>query len=467
MAAVLVIALVISGALLIVTSGGTHPPGSPTSAVSSSAVTSIRVSGNHLVNNDGQELRLIGVDATGTQNSCIKGTGFSLYPLGSGAAKAIASWHADAVRVPLNEDCWLGINGVPAAYSGSAYQSQIVRWVQALNANGMYAILDLHFSAPGALPANQQWPMADADHSLTFWQSVASTFKNDHAVIFDVFNEPFMGGRKPTPHNWQCWLDGCTYRNPCKGSKQHCSPTSYQTAGEQQLIDAVRSTGATQPIMIGSLGWSDDPCGLFEKGGNGGQCTLLQYMPQDPDHQLVLSFHTYYTSACNTTSCYDQELLPILPRMPVIISEFGERDCSTTFDNDVMNWADQHQASYLAWAWIVNPVHSSTCIGSPIKTDPKTVMNQDLLSNFSGTPNTVAPEPSDIKSHLLKTSFFLTHATPRHAPSTTAVSTPWYKRIRLDIGVALLALAAIVLLIALSANGRRNRPRSYTRYSAR
>ncbi|MHB1583394.1 MAG: glycoside hydrolase family 5 protein [Acidimicrobiales bacterium] len=466
MAAVLVVALVISGALLVATSGSTNHPGS-SSTTSSPAVTSIRVSGNHLVNNDGQELRLIGVDATGTQNSCIKGTGFSMYPLGETAAKAIARWHADAVRVPLNEDCWLGINGVPAAYSGSAYQTQIVQWVRALNANGMYAILDLHFSAPGALPANQQWPMADADHSLSFWHSVASTFKNNHAVIFDVFNEPFMGGRKPTPHNWRCWLDGCIYRNPCKGAKQHCTPTSYQTAGEQQLVDAVRSTGATQPIMIGSLGWSNDPCGLFEKGGNGGQCPLLQLEPQDPDHQLVLSFHTYYTSACNTTSCYDKELLPILPRMPVVISEFGERDCSTTFDNNVMTWADQHKASYLAWAWTVNPVHSSTCIGSSIKTVPKTVMNQDLLSNFNGTPNTVAPEPLDIKNHLAQTSFLLNGTAPKRALAAAAASTPWYRRTRLDIGVALLVLAGIVLLVGLTSDGRRNRPRRYARYSAR
>ena len=40
-------------------------------------------------------------------------------------AAAIASWQMNAVRIPLNEDCWLGINGAPAAYSGANYQTAI------------------------------------------------------------------------------------------------------------------------------------------------------------------------------------------------------------------------------------------------------------------------------------------------------------------------------------------------------
>ena len=33
------------------------------------------------------------------------------------------------VRIPINEDCWLGINGVPRAYSGAAYRAAIVAFV--------------------------------------------------------------------------------------------------------------------------------------------------------------------------------------------------------------------------------------------------------------------------------------------------------------------------------------------------
>ena len=94
-------------------------------------------------------MRLLGVDVTGTEDACILSDGFGWEPLDSTTATAIRAWHANVVRVPLNEDCWLGINGAPAAYSGAKYQTAIKNWVAAINAAGMYAILDLHWAAPG------------------------------------------------------------------------------------------------------------------------------------------------------------------------------------------------------------------------------------------------------------------------------------------------------------------------------
>jgi endoglucanase len=43
----------------------------------------------------------------------------------------------------------LAINGVNAAYAGSNYINAIVNYVNLLNANGLVAILDLHWNAPG------------------------------------------------------------------------------------------------------------------------------------------------------------------------------------------------------------------------------------------------------------------------------------------------------------------------------
>ena len=78
-------------------------------------------------------------------------------------------------RVPLNEDCWLGINGVSRKWSGADYRKRIKEWVLALNKAGLTVILDLHWSAPGDLEALGQWPMPDADHALTFRKEVAQS----------------------------------------------------------------------------------------------------------------------------------------------------------------------------------------------------------------------------------------------------------------------------------------------------
>jgi hypothetical protein len=54
-------------------------------------------------------------------------------PTDKHAVAAMASWDITAVRLPLNEDCWLGINGAPARYSGARYRAAIRRYVIRLN----------------------------------------------------------------------------------------------------------------------------------------------------------------------------------------------------------------------------------------------------------------------------------------------------------------------------------------------
>ena len=87
-----------------------------------------------------------------------------------------------------------------SAYAGANYISAIKAYVSLLNANGMVAILDLHwtdgaYTGPGSgcssAQATCQKPMPDAAQAIPFWTSVASTFKGNDAVIFDLFNEPY------------------------------------------------------------------------------------------------------------------------------------------------------------------------------------------------------------------------------------------------------------------------------------
>jgi endoglucanase len=353
------------------TSGGDTPSAAPVP----------RVMGNQLVDEAGQPLRLLGVDASGTEDACILDEGFSWEPTDPAEAAAIASWHTDAVRVPLNEDCWLGINGAPPQYSGGAYQDKIVQWVQAINDSGMVAILDLHWSAPGSIEAVQQWPMPDQDHSVTFWSQVAATFSSDPSVIFDLFNEPFVGGSQPSAADWSCWRDGCTVS---------FGTVSYQAAGMQELLDAVRAAGANQPVMVAGLNWAGDPCGIEDSGGNGGTCAWLAYEPTDPEHQLIASFHTYNWTACITLTCWDTSVLPVAASVPVVTGELGENDCSASFIDTYMQWADQHDISYLAWSWQPPDQNTDSCAGA----------NMDLLSNWDGAPSTMAPAGPAFAAHL-------------------------------------------------------------------
>src|SRR5579864_5735189 len=111
---------------------GTAMAANPTVAISAgpfaATPSTLSVVGNHLVDN-GNTVVLRGVNRSGAEYACDQGWGIFDGPADDPSVAAIASWGVNAVRVPINEDCWLGINGIAAAYSGANYQSAIVAFV--------------------------------------------------------------------------------------------------------------------------------------------------------------------------------------------------------------------------------------------------------------------------------------------------------------------------------------------------
>ena len=59
-----------------------------------------------------------GVNRSGTEYACVQGWGLFDGPNTAQSVAAIARWHVNIVRVLLNEDCWLGINGIKPQYAG-------------------------------------------------------------------------------------------------------------------------------------------------------------------------------------------------------------------------------------------------------------------------------------------------------------------------------------------------------------
>jgi endoglucanase len=78
------------------------------------------VAGNQLRDANNNVVHLHGVNYSGSEYACIQGWGIFDGPSDQTMVNALLSWHVNIVRIPLNEDCWLGINGSPPAYSGNA-----------------------------------------------------------------------------------------------------------------------------------------------------------------------------------------------------------------------------------------------------------------------------------------------------------------------------------------------------------
>ena len=319
----------------------------------------LHVVGNELVSADGQQVVLHGVDRSGTEYKCVQQGGIFDGPNSAASVSVMKAVGVNAVRVPLNEACWNGDSYVNPAYSGAKYQAAIKAYVRLLNAKGMAVILDLHWtngaytgpaSACSSAEATCQKPMPDATGAVPFWTSVANTFKGNDSVIFDLFNEPYpeQADHGNLAEGWQCWLKG-----------GNCAGISYPVAGMQTMVNAVRSTGANNVLMLGGLTWSNDLDGW------------LSHEPVDPDHNLAASWHSYNFNACSTEACWTSQIAPLIAKVPLIAGEIGENNCADSYIASLTSWLNSKDTSYLAWAW---------------NTDFNCYSGPGLINNYNGAP---------------------------------------------------------------------------------
>lgn len=369
----------------------------------------VAVAANELVDGNGKALQLAGVNVAGVEEPCVlKGfqqgatadkpgpvldyggpvpdppTGMVPLPPQS-YVDAIASWHANVVRIMINEMCWLG-RGRPNAnpptapipeahYDAAAYRQAVIDFMNALHAKGVAVLLTLGDNPCASTdlkpPGSEYSPcgdsdqlMPDADNSVDFWSSAAKTFADDHAVLFDLFNEPHINRHEPAPDDtWGCWLNGCTV--PGEG---------WKTAGMQQLIDAIRATGATNVIVVEGLSYSGD-LGLpatQDLPATGWLDTATRPVDRISPPQLAASNHLYpgyyngLDRGCTDQmgpSCWAVQLDPVAALVPLITGEFGEFDCATSGSQmDAYEaWADKPETlpdgsrrapvSYVAWTF--------------------------------------------------------------------------------------------------------------------
>jgi hypothetical protein len=276
---------------------------------------------------------LRGVNFSGSEYACLGGSFWANQPGNQATLDAMLTWHANVMRLPLNEECWLGINHVPAASSGPKYRKAIGTFVKLANASGLIVEVNLHFGAGGrALPKNDDYPALDVDHAPAFWQFVAQYFKGNSSVLFNLINEPH-------DLSWSCLRNGGCHSINVPGVG------SWKVVGTQSIVTRIRSTGAANPIIVAGLDWSDD------------LTQWLHYVPADPLHQIIAGFHTYappLDNFCTTAKCWNEVLAPIQAAgYPLIIDEFGETDCDHDYVDKLMDWADAQspQMGYWGWDW--------------------------------------------------------------------------------------------------------------------
>jgi hypothetical protein len=339
-----------------------------------SAKDAIHIRGGRFIGVNGKPIRLIGVDRSGTEYACTSplangsGWGFGIFqgPTDERSIRALLSWDVDAVALPLNEACWLGgFSILSPQFSGASYRNAIVRYVNALNRNGIYVVIRLSGVAPGAdapygsvdTSDSTELPMADADHSLAFWSSVGATFRNNPMVVFHTYDEPHAIG-------WRCLLNGCTVNDVGRYGK-------YRTTGQQQMVTAIRRAGARQPIVISGPNFAADLSGW------------KRYMPRDPRHQLAADISSFDYG--DYVLGHESTLRSFARSHPVIVGGFGDTHCTSAYSRKVMAFMDSIHQSYLAWTW--NTVQDYGGCSNALLDDPGAAINGQPRGYYSGTPS--------------------------------------------------------------------------------
>ena len=142
-------------------------------------------------------------------------------------------------------------------------------------------------------------------------------------AVFDLFDEPCQDRADARATDARrCWRDGGT-----------CPGVSYEVAGMQDLVDAVRGAGAKNVVMAGGFAYSND------------LSQWLAYKPADPAGNLAAAYHVDNFNACVSAGCWNSTLAPVAAQVPLVAGEIGEDICSHSFTDQVMKWFDDHSLS--------------------------------------------------------------------------------------------------------------------------
>ena len=248
----------------------------------------------------------------------------------------VMNWRANILRLPFNQDWALrGRRGFSAeAYLASL--DQVIYWASAL---GAYTILDLQWLDAETVygttldqndekQPNRVAPTPDAN-SITLWRSLAARYRDEPAVLFDLFNEPHSP------------LDDDFLPIHLIGAGGDVVESDADFVGPQEwvpwaarLIAEVRQIRPEGLILVGGVDWAFD---------------LRQVRLDAPN--IVYSTHIYSNRNADVWS----RALGSSDQAPVFVGEWGGTEKDLEFGRQLAVLMRQQGLGWTAWSWVDYP----------------------------------------------------------------------------------------------------------------
>jgi hypothetical protein len=326
------------------------------------------VRGTDVVRPDRATYRLVGLNKADYADSWIYNNRLQ-FP--ANEATSLHAWGASTVRLQLNQEFWLNDCAAWSGSTATTYKTAVLNEVRDLTARGVFVLVTLLSTERGvntgcAITKGALREMAD-QRSVTFWREVATAFKGNFRVMFDLFNEP----HDITPEVWR--NGGTVIYGPLKRR-------SFVAVGMQTLYDTIRSTGATNVVTVSGLNWASDP-------------RVHLSMPLD-GYGIVAASHSY-CHTCTEEDPHPHELLETLNdaeirgRHPLTLTETGWRTQSTagaTYNRAMIDWANANGVGWLVYGWMAHL--------NPNTADVYSLLASSTPTYDAGGAYTRAPAPS-------------------------------------------------------------------------
>lgn len=286
----------------------------------------VAVSGTHLVNGNGQVVRLIGAAYSYFEYSC-----YISPHMGVGDFQTMRNWGMNVVRFTLSSELW-GHTSYCPNYAGQVQQAV----ANAENA-GMYVILTMQWDAPfdtgqDRTSGGTQYPMPDNGQDVRFWQYWSALYGQDKRVLLNPMGEP---------HDIDCntWYNGgaITVYATNTGFPPYPVTGTYQATGMKQMVQIMRGAGSHNVIVVGGLTYGYDL-----------SCVTGGYAI--PDGDVIYDSHPFDYSN-KQPGDWDRAFGNVSYRYAVMSGEFGEYDCATGYISRLIPYFNAHAMSWLAWNW--------------------------------------------------------------------------------------------------------------------
>ena len=298
----------------------------------------VKVQGNRLVDPEGNEVWLQGVNAGGMET----------IPNGEQETKstvvAIDEWHANCIRLPINEAHWFGRSPYQND-GGKAFRDACDKIVRLAANRGAYVAIDLHrFRAP------------KAEH-VEFWKDCAAHYKDHPAVLFDLFNEPHG-------ISWEVWRNGGWVGEQGKHdesafltAEEKKKNQGFESVGMQALVDAVRSTGAKNVVIAGGLFWANDLTGIESEAIEKGEKPSYR-LEDTTGNGIMYAWHTYHWHKGWA------RILPVAAKHPIFLGEVGAapkeqmtfiddawKEDPYTFSPNMLGFIQKYRINWTGWCF--------------------------------------------------------------------------------------------------------------------